>query len=160
MSSTNTSKWKPLTNKYKAPMTKIFFIKKDILKAIKKTPIHHGSFFQNNNLSSLTKSCKVDVIGAILTHCILNKKARGVDGNAIGYALYIQGSIYHSYENFLINKEYLSALDTYFETIDRDLRISKPKIKILIIEFIQKNFPTRFSMKLSSIYKSNLKGFK
>lgn len=173
--------WKPLPNKYKIPQISLTFLKKDILKAIGKSCISHGSFFSNlvntdpkfykmvtgvgrciehKHLFTLAKNCEMDIIGAILVHCILNRKARGIDGNAIGYALGIQGSIYHSSKDFLSNKKYLSALNTFFEKIDRDSQLSKGKVKVLVLEYIKKNFPVRFSMKISSEYNQFLKGFK
>ena len=75
-------------------MIVIIFLKKDILKAVGKTPITHGPFLNNllnkdpkafkmvkgigrcidhKDLFNLAKNCERDVIGAILTHCVLNK---------------------------------------------------------------------------------------
>jgi len=160
------TEWRPLPNNYKKTMVTLTFLKKDILKAINKSYITHGTFFQNlthtdpKSVFKLTKNCEMDAIGAILTHCILNRKARGIDGNAVGYALGIQGSIYHSSKDFLIKREYLSALNTFFEKIDRDGRLSKGKVKFLVLGYIKENFPVLFKMKISSEYNSFLKGIK
>lgn len=178
----SSSLWKPLVNEYKKPTVTLTFLKKNILKAVRDTVIVHGPFFNklfistkspkwvnvpgigrcidHEDLFTLAKDCEKDVIGAILSHCILNKKARGIDGNAVGYALDIQGSIYYSVEDFLLRKQYLSALNTYFEKIDRDGRLKKSKIKLLVLSFIKEKFPNSFKMKLSSEYTGYLKGFK
>ncbi len=160
----NKSEWKPLVNTYKKPMVTITFTKKDILKAIQfNNNISHGSFFRSETHSNIKLNifqCDTDVIGAILQECVLTSEARGADGNAVGYALDIHGSIYHSVEEFLSKKQYLSALNTYFEIIDRDGRIDKSDIKTMVCEFIRKNFPSKFSMKLSAEYTSFLKKVK
>lgn len=173
-------KWKPLTNHFKKPTLSLLFTKKDILAAIKKTPIFHGAHFQSifeNDPAKFhmvkgvgmcidhkdiftrvsSKTSKVNVIGAILAQCVLNKKARCIDGNAIGEALKIYGSFYVPYDYSLSRKNYLTAIDSYFEHIDRDLRLSKSEVKSKVISFIKKNFPTRFSMKLSTEYSQFLK---
>lgn len=155
------TEWRPFPNNYKVPMVNIVFTKKGILNAIKKNTIQHGYYFQffNNphKKRALADYCDVCCIGAILRTCILKRTVLGVEGNRVGFSLGIGGSIYHSEEEFLSNKEYLSALNTYFEKIDRDYRIKKSKIKVMLNEFVRKSFPTRFSMKVSSECKQFIK---
>lgn len=129
-----------------------------IIAAIEKNELIHKAFFWADNTKKKPYdtpigTCKVCAVGAVIRECILNKKATQVDGSGLAHYLVPGGSIFHDKDQYLKDKDYLSALSTFFECQDRDLRIPKSEVKSRTIEFVRKNFPTQFSIEIHDHYK-------
>jgi hypothetical protein len=136
-----------------------FTLKKSlIIAALENNELIHKVFFWADNTKTKPYDtpigkCKVCAVGAVIRDCILNKKATQVDGSGLAHGLIKGVSIFHDKNQYLSEKDYLSALSTFFECLDRDLRISKSEVKLRTIEFVRKNFPTQFSVKIHDQYK-------
>lgn len=129
-----------------------------IIAALQENELIHKVFFWADNdktkpYDTPIKSCKVCAVGAVIRECILNKKATQTDGSGLAFSLVKGGSIFHSVSEYLRDKDYLSALSTFFECLDRDLRIPKSEVKLRTIEFVRRKFPSQFSVEVPDQYK-------
>ena len=125
--------------------------KRTVIKALREEPLESGSFFDKNNV----KNCKVCAVGAVVRKS-LKGKINGLTRNTlVSYCETITNEEYinEDVEYLLAKRNYLGALSTFFEWeagSDDDSDCSGPNItpelRETLVEFVRKNFPTRFKV--------------
>ena len=133
--------------------------KKTVIKALKTEPLEYGFFFDfhNSDISIDEKDCPVCAVGAVIRKSLgrkinkyMSERCGGDDFNLSTYCEELTNYAYVHIDpkKLLKQKNYLGALSCYFESFSGDNEGNvTPEVEKKLIDFVRKNFPTRFKVK-------------
>ena len=127
--------------------------KKTVIKALKTENLEYESFFSASEDVS-HRQCSVCAVGAIIRKS-LGRKMKKIIKNGYPtilslYCIELTDGAYigENVKKLLKNKNYLGALSCYFESFSDDFDGNVvPEVEEKLVEFVRKNFPTRFKVK-------------